>query len=114
MVKVAAAIHKSDVGGVRLGVSTPAGAAEAVRKIRADMESAGLTGVATELMVQEQIESGQEMIVGVNRDSVLGPLVMVGLGGNSSSCSAMSRSGSHRSATSSSGKCCSRSSPTGF
>jgi acyl-CoA synthetase (NDP forming) len=80
-VKVAAAIHKSDVGGLRLGVTTPAAAAEAVLAIRADLESAGLSGAATEFLVQEQIESGQEMIVGVNRDPLLGSLVMVGLGG---------------------------------
>jgi len=42
VVKVAAAIHKSDVGGVRLGVTTPAAAADAVRAIRADLESAGI------------------------------------------------------------------------
>ena len=80
-VKVAAAIHKSDVGGLRLGVTTPAAAADAVRAIRADLESAGIAGVATELLVQEQIESGREMIVGVNHDPLLGSLVMVGLGG---------------------------------
>jgi acyl-CoA synthetase (NDP forming) len=81
VVKVAAAIHKSDVGGVRLGVNTPAAAADAVRAIRADLRSAGMNGMADELLVQEQIESGQEMIVGVNHDPLLGPLVMVGLGG---------------------------------
>jgi acetate---CoA ligase (ADP-forming) len=81
VVKVAAAIHKSDVGGVRLGVTTPAAAADAVRAIRSDMECAGMAGFATELLVQEQIESGQEMIVGVNHDTLLGPLVLVGLGG---------------------------------
>jgi len=80
-VKVAAAIHKSDVGGLRLGVTTPAAAAEAVLAIRADLELAGLSGAATEFLVQEQIESGQEMIVGVNHDPLLGSLVMVGLGG---------------------------------
>ena len=80
-VKVAAAIHKSDVGGLRLGVTTPVGAADAVRAIRADLESAGLAAVATEFLVQEEIESGQEMIVGVNRDPLVGSLVMVGLGG---------------------------------
>jgi len=80
-VKVAAAIHKSDVGGLRLGVTTPAAAAEAVLAIRADLELAGLSGAATEFLVQEQIESGQEMIVGVNHDPLLGSLLMVGLGG---------------------------------
>ena len=81
VVKVAAAIHKSDVGGVRLGVTTPAAAADAVRAIRADLESAGIDAAASELLVQEQVESGQEMIVGVNHDPLLGSLVMVGLGG---------------------------------
>ena len=81
VVKLAVAIHKSDVGGVRLGVSTPAAAADAVRTIRTDLECAGLGAVAAEFLVQEQIDSGQEMIVGVNRDRLLGPVVMVGLGG---------------------------------
>ncbi|MGC9960819.1 MAG: acetate--CoA ligase family protein [Acidimicrobiales bacterium] len=81
VVKIAAAIHKSDVGGIRLGVTTPAAAADAVRAIRADLEWAGLARLAGEFLVQEQIESGQEMIVGLNHDPSLGPLVVVGLGG---------------------------------
>jgi acyl-CoA synthetase (NDP forming) len=81
VVKVAAPVHKSEVGGVRLGVTTPAGAANAVRAIRADMGSAGMLGLADEIMVQEQIGGGLEMIVGANRDPLLGPLVVVGLGG---------------------------------
>ncbi|MGA3221291.1 MAG: acetate--CoA ligase family protein, partial [Acidimicrobiales bacterium] len=81
VLKVAAAIHKSDVGGVRLGVTTPAAAAQAVRAIRADLRSAGMAELADELLVQEQVDAGQEMIVGFNRDPLLGPLVVVGLGG---------------------------------
>ncbi len=81
VVKVAAAIHKSDVGGVRLGITTPTAAAEAVQTIRAALESVGLAGVASEFLVQEHIGSGLEAIVGVNNDPLVGPLVMVGLGG---------------------------------
>jgi acyl-CoA synthetase (NDP forming) len=81
VVKVAAAIHKSEAGGVRLGVTTPSAAANAVRAIRADFESSGIAGLADEIVVQEQIGAGQEMIVGANRDALLGPLVVVGLGG---------------------------------
>ena len=80
-VKVAASIHKSDLGGLQLGVTTPAAAGDAVQAIRANLEFAGLGGMATEFLIQEQIESGQEMIVGVNHDPSLGSLVMVGLGG---------------------------------
>jgi acyl-CoA synthetase (NDP forming) len=81
VVKVAAAIHKSEVGGVRLGARTPAAAAGAVLSIRADLENAGRRDVGDEFLVQEQVGSGLEMIVGLNRDRLLGPLVMVGLGG---------------------------------
>jgi len=81
VVKIAAGLHKSDVGGIRLGVTTPKAAADAVLAIRADMGPAGMAELADEIQVQEQVNAGQEMIVGVNRDPLLGPLVMVGLGG---------------------------------
>ncbi|HEY7627655.1 MAG TPA: acetate--CoA ligase family protein, partial [Ilumatobacteraceae bacterium] len=81
VVKAAAAIHKSDVGGVRTGIATGAAAAEAARTIRAALAEAGLADEAHHLLVQEQIESGLEMIVGVNRDPLVGPLVVVGRGG---------------------------------
>ena len=81
VVKAATAIHKSDVGGVRTGVATGAEAAAAVRTIRAALAEAGLADAAREFLVQEQIDSGLEMIVGVNRDPLVGPLVVVGRGG---------------------------------
>jgi acyl-CoA synthetase (NDP forming) len=81
VVKAAAAIHKSDVGGVRTGVTTGAEAAAAVRAIRAALDEAGLPDAARTLLVQEQVEHGLEMIVGVNRDPLVGPLVLVGRGG---------------------------------
>jgi len=80
-VKLTAPIHKSDVGGVRLGISTPAQAADAVEELRETLESRQMSWAASEFLVQEQISSGQEMIVGVKRDQLLGPVVMVGLGG---------------------------------
>jgi acyl-CoA synthetase (NDP forming) len=81
VVKVAAAIHKSDVGGVRTGVTTGAEAAAAVRTIRAALADAGLPEAARQFLVQAQIDSGLEMIVGVNRDPLVVPLVVVGRGG---------------------------------
>ena len=81
VVKAAAAIHKSDVGGVRTGVATGADAAAAVRTIRAALAEVGLPDAARKFLVQEQVDSGLEMIVGVNRDPLVGPLVVVGRGG---------------------------------
>lgn len=80
-VKVAAAIHKSDVGGVALGIDTPQAAADAVTAIRASLTGAGLAEYAGEFLVQEQIRDGIEMIVGVSHDPSFGPLILAGLGG---------------------------------
>jgi acyl-CoA synthetase (NDP forming) len=80
-VKIAAAIHKSDVGGVALGIDSPQAAAEAVTAIRAIVAEAGVAEHAAEFLVQEQIRDGVEMIVGVTHDPAFGPLVLAGLGG---------------------------------
>ena len=80
-VKIAAAIHKSDVGGVAQSISAPQAAAQAVTAIRAALAEADLAGQAAEFLVQEQIRDGVEMIVGVTHDPAFGPLVLVGLGG---------------------------------
>ena len=80
-VKIAAAIHKSDVGGVALGIDSPQAAAEAVTSIRAILAEAGIAEHATEFLIQEQIHDGVEMIVGVTHDPAFGPLVLAGLGG---------------------------------
>ena len=81
VVKIAAAIHKSDVGGVALSVTTPQAAADAVTAIRARLADAGIAGHAAEYLVQEQIRDGVEMIVGVTHDPAFGPLVLAVLGG---------------------------------
>lgn len=80
-VKLAAPVHKTDVGGVRLRIDTPRAAADALREMRSELEAAGLAHLAREFVVQELVESGREMIVGVNHDPLFGPLVAVGLGG---------------------------------
>ena len=80
-VKIAAAIHKSDVGGVTLGIDSPQAAADAVTAIRATLADAGIAGHAAEFLVQQQIRDGVEMIVGVSHDPAFGPLVLAGLGG---------------------------------
>ena len=54
-VKIAAAIHKSDVGGVALGIDSPHAAAEAVTAIRAILTEAGIAEHAGEFLIQEQV-----------------------------------------------------------
>ena len=73
--------HKSDVGGVRVGVR----GAEAVRAAATEiLESvARLAPLARVegLLVEEMAPSGVELVCGAHRDPVFGPVVTVGLGG---------------------------------
>ena len=71
--------HKSDLGLVRLGLSGD----EAIREAAHDLLAIGRRhGLATRgLLVEPMADPGVEMIVGLRRDALFGPAVMVGLGG---------------------------------
>ena len=73
--------HKSDAGGVRLGLADEAQVAEAFEAViascREQYPEATLTGVT----VQEMASPGLEVIVGTATDPQFGPVVMFGLGG---------------------------------
>jgi acetate---CoA ligase (ADP-forming) len=80
-VKLAAPIHKSDVGGIRLGVETPDEAVQAIDEMRTDLMERGLGEYSEHFIVQEMIGDGVEMVVGVTHDPSFGPLIMAGFGG---------------------------------
>jgi acyl-CoA synthetase (NDP forming)/GNAT superfamily N-acetyltransferase len=69
-----ALVHKSDIGGVRLGLTDPAEVAVAYR----DVTTA--TG-DDRVLVQSQAPAGVELIAGIAHDPLFGSLVMCGLGG---------------------------------
>lgn len=71
-------VHKSDVGGVQVGL-TRADLATAAERMRAAVESAG-HGVDG-FLVEQQAPAGVEVVVGAVRTPGLGWAVMVGLGG---------------------------------
>lgn len=68
-------VHKSDVGGVRLGISDKAELQTVIDEFMSRFP--GANGV----FVQEMLPRGLELIVGSVRDPILGSAVMVGLGG---------------------------------
>ncbi len=74
-------IHKSDIGGIRIGLQSPDEVEDAFLQIldnvRAHMPNAMIYGVD----VQEMVEQGKELIIGCSRDVQFGPLVMFGAGG---------------------------------
>jgi hypothetical protein len=71
--------HKSDIGGVIVGVEGP----DAVRAAVSTLLEAGQRAGAEVrgVLVQAMAEPGIEVIVGARRDAQFGPLVLVGLGG---------------------------------
>jgi acetate---CoA ligase (ADP-forming) len=74
-------LHKTEVGGVRLGLRDEAGLRAAFEGLLADAArhrpGARLEGV----VVQETGRGTVELVVGLQNDPVFGPVVMVGLGG---------------------------------
>jgi len=73
--------HKTDVGGVRTGIND----ADEVRivydsmmhRIHRYVPDARIKGV----LIQKMLEGGREVILGMNRDTQFGPVLMFGLGG---------------------------------
>jgi succinyl-CoA synthetase beta subunit len=71
--------HKSDIGGVRLGLSTEDAVRTAHREVTALLRDSGATGSTT--LVQPQRSGGIELLVGVLRDPLWGLVLAIGLGG---------------------------------
>jgi acetate---CoA ligase (ADP-forming) len=73
--------HKTDVGGVSLGVTSPTEVAriagDMLTRVRQQRPDATIHG----LMVQPMAPPGKELLLGALHDSQFGPLVVVGLGG---------------------------------
>ncbi len=80
-VKVAAAIHKADVGGIVLDLDSGAAVADAIESIERNLIDHGLVEHTGRYLVQEMIEGGVEMVVGVTHDPSFGPIVLTGMGG---------------------------------
>jgi acetyltransferase len=74
-------LHKSDVGGVRLGLKTAQQVKDAfdlmMYRIPQKCPDAKILGV----LVEKMYKAGKEVILGMNRDPSFGPIVMFGMGG---------------------------------
>ena len=73
--------HKSDVGAVRLGLTSPAEVAAAARDMAAALFPSAAGARLEGFVVQETVTGIAEVIVGARGDPQLGPVVLVGLGG---------------------------------
>lgn len=75
-------VHKTDFGGVQLGLMSQEDVAQAFDAI---YDNAAKKGVKPEeiqgVTLQEYVVGVQEMVIGVKRDAVFGPVLLVGIGG---------------------------------
>jgi acetyltransferase len=74
-------LHKTDVGGVKVGLQTASDVRDAfdliVYRAQRYVPDAKIWGC----LVQEQVPKGTEILIGMSRDPQFGPLVTFGLGG---------------------------------
>jgi acyl-CoA synthetase (NDP forming) len=73
--------HKSDVGGVKVGLETADQVRSAYDSIMSSTSAAAPTASIEGVSVQSMAEPGVEVIVGATRDPQFGHVVMFGLGG---------------------------------
>jgi acetate---CoA ligase (ADP-forming) len=74
-------LHKTEAGGVRLGLSTPEDVREAARNILASAARYAPQARIDGVSVQQMAPVGVEIVLGVKNDRQFGPLVAAGLGG---------------------------------
>jgi acetyl coenzyme A synthetase (ADP forming)-like protein len=74
-------LHKSDVGGIKVGVKNDAEVREWFKTIIDRARAAKPDATIWGIQIQEMVTNAREIIIGMNNDPQFGPLVMFGLGG---------------------------------
>ncbi len=74
-------IHKTDVGGVKAGISSISGVRQAYGEIIRNAKKANSKANVRGVLVQEMAPKSYEFVVGGVRDPQFGPTIMFGLGG---------------------------------
>ena len=74
-------IHKSDAGGVKVGLKNPKEVWTAFKEIIKNAKKYDKKAVIKGILVQEMIRGGKETIIGSKLEPGFGPVVMFGMGG---------------------------------
>lgn len=74
-------LHKTEVGGVKLNVTTDAAAEDAFIEITSNVKRLMPDALINGVMIYEMIKGGKEVIIGVTYDRTFGHMIMFGLGG---------------------------------
>lgn len=73
--------HKTEVGGVLLGIADRQALADALKTLRANVQRAAPTAHCEEVLVQPMASGLGEVLVGYRVDADAGPIVMLAVGG---------------------------------
>lgn len=74
-------LHKTEAGGIRLGLGDEAGLRAAHADMLAEVSRRAPHAKVSGVIVQEMAAPGVELVVGIQNDPTFGPVVMVGAGG---------------------------------
>ena len=74
-------IHKSDAGGVKIGVNTENEARLAYQEIISNAKKYNKNAKISGVIVYSMVPQGTEIIIGMMKDPHFGPVIMFGLGG---------------------------------
>lgn len=74
-------LHKTEVGGVMLGLTDDAQVISAVREMQASIAKHRPDARIDGFLVSQMVNEGVETILGVHRDPAFGPVITFGLGG---------------------------------
>lgn len=73
--------HKSDVGGVKLGLENAFQISQAYDDIMESVRQIAPEAVIDGVSIQKMVPSGVELVIGMTKDPQFGPMLMFGLGG---------------------------------
>jgi succinyl-CoA synthetase beta subunit len=74
-------VHKSDVGAVLLGLKDDKEVLSAGHALMRRLTAKGIQDQVEGFLLQEMVDGGHEVILGMTQDRSFGPLLMFGLGG---------------------------------
>lgn len=75
-------VHKSDVGGVVTNIETTEEISQAYDSVYTNAAAKGIHEDKIDgVVLQEMINGQEEMLVGIKRDPLFGPVLVIGLGG---------------------------------
>ncbi|ACL04285.1 CoA-binding domain protein [Desulfatibacillum aliphaticivorans] len=75
------ALHKSDVGGVQVGVQDVEQAKKAFESIKSNLKSHAPEARFDGVRIAEMAPEGHDLFIGAKRDEVFGPVIVFGMGG---------------------------------